>query len=102
MSMIPTILYLCWFILQLAFWNKNVSPQGVCGGVALDSNFDVAWKQNHTISSCSQLYPGPEPFSEAESQAIKDVIHKHATRIIAYINVHATTNNFESRVSFFY
>ncbi|KAJ2948539.1 hypothetical protein O0L34_g7792 [Tuta absoluta] len=73
-----------------AYWNKNASPQHACPGVALDRNFDVAWNTSLTeMSSCNQQYPGREPFSEPESQAIRDLFHTYSHRIIGYFNVHA-------------
>lgn len=68
-----------------------MSPQDACPGVALDRNFDVAWNVTRQISSCSQLYPGPAPFSETETKAVRDVFHYHGHKILAYIHVHAGT-----------
>ncbi|CAK1584600.1 unnamed protein product [Parnassius mnemosyne] len=70
------------------FWNKNASPQKACPGVALDRNFDVAWNSSRLLSSCSQLYPGFVPFSEVETQVIRDIFHYYNHKIIAYIHVH--------------
>lgn len=68
-----------------------MSPQADCRGVALDRNFDVAWNNSHDQSSCSQTYPGPNPFSEIETKAISNVLHYYGHRILAYIHVHAGT-----------
>ncbi|XP_059060745.1 carboxypeptidase B-like [Achroia grisella] len=76
-------------------WNKNSSPLSPCLGVALDRNFDVAWNTSHGISTCSPHYPGSEPFSEAETRAIRDVFHRYSHKIIAYINVHGGSFNHE-------
>lgn len=78
---------------QVRMWSKNRSPQKLCSGVQVDRNFEVAWKENPSINSCYQTYPGPTPFSEAESRAVRDVLHKHGHRMIAYINVHASTED---------
>ncbi|XP_050674422.1 carboxypeptidase B-like [Leptidea sinapis] len=78
------------------FWNKNMSPQLACPGVNVDRNFDVVWNSSQDLSSCSQHYPGPAPFTEAESKAIRDVFHKYSDKIIAYINVHYGTYNFDT------
>ncbi|XP_037295293.1 uncharacterized protein LOC115443254 isoform X2 [Manduca sexta] len=77
-------------------WNKNMSPQSACPGVALDRNFDVAWNATRTISSCSQLYPGPAAFSEAETKAIRDVFHHYSHKIVAYFHVHAGSYTFST------
>ncbi|CAH0695833.1 unnamed protein product [Spodoptera exigua] len=77
-------------------WNKNASPQEACRGVYLDRNFDVAWNSSRPISSCSQLYPGPAPFSEVETNAIRNIFHYFGHKILAYINVHSGT--YDSKV----
>ncbi|XP_075981335.1 carboxypeptidase B-like [Anticarsia gemmatalis] len=75
------------------YWNKNMSPQSDCNGAMLDRNFDVAWNSSQGLGSCSQSYPGPAPFSEAETKAIRNVFHRHGHKIVAYINVHAGMYN---------
>lgn len=75
----------------LSYWNKNMSPQSHCPGVSLDRNFDVAWSHNNSVNSCNQNYPGPAPFSEAETRAVRDIFHKYSHKIVAYLNVHAGT-----------
>ncbi|XP_045502191.1 carboxypeptidase B-like [Colias croceus] len=82
--------------LREQLWSKNMSPQSACPGVNVDRNFNVAWNASNTISSCSQQYPGSAPFTEAESKAIRDVLHKYSHKIIAYINVHAGSYNAKS------
>ncbi|CAH2089475.1 unnamed protein product [Euphydryas editha] len=74
---------------NVIYWNKNVSPQDHCPGVSLDHNFDIAWNNNNSVNSCHQKYPGPAPFSEAETRAVRDVFHKYNHKIVAYLNVHA-------------
>ncbi|XP_046970335.1 carboxypeptidase B-like isoform X2 [Vanessa cardui] len=81
---------------QNKIWNKNASPQNDCPGVALDRNFDIAWHNNDSINSCHQDYPGPEPFSEAESRAIRDIFHKYSHKIIAYLNLHSGTYDYST------
>lgn len=68
-----------------------MSPQSHCPGVSLDRNFDVAWSYNNSVNSCHQNYPGPAPFSEAETRAVRDIFHKYSHKIVAYLNVHAGT-----------
>lgn len=68
-----------------------MSPQSSCYGVMLDRNFDVEWNASHGISPCSHVYPGPTPFSEPETRAVRDVLHLYSQKIVAYIHVHAST-----------
>ncbi|KAL4714926.1 hypothetical protein ACJJTC_003077 [Scirpophaga incertulas] len=72
-------------------WDKNMSPRDGCQGVNLDRNFDVAWNGTFAKSSCSQQYPGPKPFSEPETRAIREVFHHYGHKIVGYINVHSST-----------
>ncbi|CAH2042301.1 unnamed protein product, partial [Iphiclides podalirius] len=80
------------------YWDKNASPQSACPGVALDRNFNIAWNSSNQISSCSQLYPGLMPFSEVETQVIRNIFHFYHQKMIAYINVKSggyDTNTFK-------
>lgn len=65
-----------------------MSPQDECPGVALDRNFDIAFPLSSSVRSCSQQYPGDHPFTEPETQAIRDIFHDHGHKIAAYIHVH--------------
>ncbi|KAL0820431.1 hypothetical protein ABMA28_006305 [Loxostege sticticalis] len=87
-------------------WNKNMSPQGACSGVALDRNFDVSWNTTTTTqkyqyikessSSCSQHFPGLAPFSEPETKAIREVFHHYSHKMSAYLHVHSGSYDFGS------
>ncbi|XP_028174232.1 carboxypeptidase O-like [Ostrinia furnacalis] len=77
-------------------WNKNMSPQGACPGVALDRNFDVSWNSTASVSSCSQHFPGVSPFSEAETRAIRDVLHHYSHKINGYMHVHSGSYDYQS------
>lgn len=73
-----------------------MSPQGACAGVALDRNFDVMWNHSQTVSSCSQHYPGPAPFSEPETRAIREVLHHYSHKVVAYFHVRSGTSSYEN------
>ncbi|SEQ39840.1 M14 family zinc carboxypeptidase [Neolewinella agarilytica] len=56
-------------------WRKNrrVNSGSSCRGVDLNRNYDSDWGGSGSSSStCSDSYRGPGPFSEPESQAIRD------------------------------
>ncbi|KAJ2948538.1 hypothetical protein O0L34_g7791 [Tuta absoluta] len=75
-------------------WNKNVSPQNACPGVHLDRNFDVEWNKNASKeSSCRASYPGPAPFSEKETKAIRELFKNLSHKMVAYIHVHAGSHD---------
>ncbi|MEM7187361.1 MAG: M14 family zinc carboxypeptidase, partial [Bacteroidota bacterium] len=57
-------------------WRKNRNPNdGNCFGVDLNRNYAFGYATNNQCSSpdpCSGVYRGEEPFSEAESMAVRD------------------------------
>ncbi|MDD4797513.1 MAG: M14 family zinc carboxypeptidase, partial [Eubacteriales bacterium] len=47
-------------------------------GVDLNANFDALWRVNPDVSlPFGNGYAGPEPFSEPETQAVKDLVEQH-------------------------
>ena len=57
------------------FWRKNRSTNANgCFGVDLNRNFGHEWGNNQGASNdpCSNTYHGPTPFSEPETQAVRD------------------------------
>jgi len=79
-------------------WRKNRVPnegcdKDECVGVDLNRNFDYQWdhKDNHAdlYNMSSEAYHGPEPFSEKESQALKEFILDHKDHIKAYVTIHS-------------
>lgn len=61
---------------ELITWTKNTNP-GQCasgdGGVSIERNFSYQW-QNLPINPCAINYPGLSPFSEPETQALRDYL----------------------------
>lgn len=75
-----------------SFWRKN-RRQNADGsyGVDLNRNFPVGFsKSNKTYS---EIYPGPQPFSEPETQALRDFIAGHPNISIA-LDYHSQGNVF--------
>ncbi|XP_072945721.1 carboxypeptidase A1-like [Epargyreus clarus] len=68
-------------------WRKNRRYfSGPCDGVDINRNFGYSWCQKGGSNSiCSANYCGVEPFSEAESKVIKDLVS--ARHFLAYISV---------------
>ena len=58
-------------------------------GVDLNRNFPTGF-QDPKKSVCSDTYPGPEPFSEPETQAIRDAFQKDEPWL--YFSVHGNGN----------
>lgn len=60
---------------------KNLRPTGTtesCNqGVDLNRNYDISWDNKNdpeTTYECSEVYRGSKPFSEPETQAIKNMV----------------------------
>jgi hypothetical protein len=47
------------------------------GGVDLNRNYEYEWEHGAT-STGSEIYKGPSPFSEPETQAIRDLVQQHS------------------------
>jgi carboxypeptidase A2 len=71
-------------------WRKTRSPQGRCFGVDPNRNFDDHHCGEGTSTSpCSDTYCGPSPFSEKETQVIRDYTTPLASRMVVFQSVHA-------------
>lgn len=77
---------------HFSFWRKNrrVNMDGTYG-VDLNRNFSVGFTKS-TLSS-SNIYSGPEPFSEPETNALKNFIQNHPNITIA-LDYHSQGNVF--------
>ncbi|WP_281950895.1 M14 family zinc carboxypeptidase [Nitrosophilus kaiyonis] len=75
-----------------SFWRKNrrKNPDGSYG-VDLNRNFSVGWVKSTNYSS--NIYGGPEPFSEPETKAIKKFVDSHPNITIA-LDYHSQGNVF--------
>ena len=70
-------------------WRKSRSPgPSSCYGVDLNRNFDVGF--NNTVrDSCSSSYGGSAPFSEIETQTVRDLLSANAGRVKAALFLHS-------------
>lgn len=76
--------------------NRHVSPSCnvMSGGVDLNRNYDFKFGMNESGSSsnpCAEDYRGATPFSEPETQAIKNFVDKHEN-IVSGVNIHSYGN----------
>ncbi|XP_050705532.1 carboxypeptidase B-like isoform X5 [Eriocheir sinensis] len=73
------------------FWRKNRVPyEGIlsCHGTDPNRNFNSSFGGPGTSDSpCSDIYHGPSPFSEKESQAVRDALSALDTKI--YFSIHS-------------
>ncbi|MEP0545325.1 MAG: M14 family zinc carboxypeptidase [Rhodothermales bacterium] len=76
------------------FWRKNRRDNGGNSfGVDLNRNYAYEWGRDNTGSSPSpggETYRGPGPFSEPETQAIRDFVESR--EIVAAFNYHSYSN----------
>ncbi|KAJ8971240.1 hypothetical protein NQ314_000802 [Rhamnusium bicolor] len=61
-----------------------------CYGVDANKNFDVDWgESDNNTDPCNQMYQGPSPFSEKETQALRDYLLANKRQIELYISLHS-------------
>ncbi|XP_063612313.1 carboxypeptidase B-like [Penaeus indicus] len=73
-------------------WRKNRAPLSdpECFGVDLNRNFAYHWGEvGGSIKPCSSVYQGPQPFSEPETQALRDAVFEVQNRTKAYVSLHS-------------
>jgi hypothetical protein len=76
-------------------WRKNRNPNGrqyseQCKGVDLNRNFDFYWTGKGSSSNpCKEIYRGESPFSEPETQAVRDFILTHTSELDGFITLHS-------------
>jgi len=77
---------------HFSFWRKNrrVNHDGTIG-VDLNRNFSIGFEKNNNTNS--NVYGGEEPFSEAETRAIKDFVDTHPNITISF-DYHSQGNVF--------
>lgn len=76
-------------------WRKNRHDNGIpgCEGIDLNRNYDYMWGLDNIGSSpdpCDATYRGESPFSEPETQAIRDFCEDH--EFINALNYHTYGN----------
>ncbi len=77
---------------HFSFWRKNRRNNGDgTFGVDLNRNFSIGFKK--VTDTSSNVYSGPEPFSEPETRAIKEFVDKHKNITIA-LDYHSQGNVF--------
>lgn len=77
---------------HFSFWRKNrrVNADGSYG-VDLNRNFPIGYVKS--TATTSNVYGGPEPFSEPETRALRDFVEKHENITIA-LDYHSQGNVF--------
>ncbi|KAJ8728570.1 hypothetical protein PYW07_006266 [Mythimna separata] len=75
-------------------WRKNRSmnyPNDLfCPGVDGNRNFNIAWNVvDNILNPCSGSYSGTKPFSEVETQVIRNILMEHLPRIALFLSMHS-------------
>ncbi len=71
------------------YWRKSRRDLGGEFGVDLNRNYSVHWQTGgNSTSKGSDVYRGPSPFSEPETQAVKAFVEEH-TNIKSMISFHS-------------
>ncbi|XP_022189224.2 carboxypeptidase B [Nilaparvata lugens] len=72
------------------YWRKNRrKTETGCVGVDLNRNWIYQPEHRNTSGeSCQELYPGPRPFSEPETQAIKTFLDQNRVNFKAFLTFH--------------
>nr|XP_053647888.1 carboxypeptidase B [Cherax quadricarinatus] len=74
-------------------WRKTRSPTNSvlgCRGADPNRNWSFHWNEvGASDSPCSDIYAGPEPFSEVEMRNVRDQINKYADNIKSYLTFHS-------------
>ncbi|HMI92728.1 MAG TPA: M14 family zinc carboxypeptidase [Polyangiales bacterium] len=65
-------------------WRKNRRPGG---GVDLNRNWAQGWDAARGPTQSSELFPGPDAFSEPESQAVADLMDR-LPKLAAFLDIH--------------
>lgn len=73
-------------------WRKNRQPNSFPGGVfckGVDLNRNYGFQFNAGGSACSEMYPGNEAFSAAETRAIAEIIGDEERNVRGYFDLHS-------------
>ncbi|XP_034950230.1 carboxypeptidase B-like [Chelonus insularis] len=74
------------------FWRKTRSVKNDmnCIGTDANRNFDYKWMTVGASSyPCSETYAGPKPFSEVETQALRDLVESLQGNVKVYLTLHS-------------
>lgn len=71
-------------------WRKTRSRDNNCFGADGNRNFGHHWGEaGASENPCSDTYRGTAPFSEVETQNIRNIGYKYAHKLAAYMAIHS-------------
>lgn len=76
-------------------WRKNRRPvDEKCIGVDGNRNYDAHWEMGTSENiPCHEVYKGKMPFSEPETQAIRNLLLRVKSTTVLYISIHTFGNS---------
>ncbi|KAJ0174172.1 hypothetical protein K1T71_010318 [Dendrolimus kikuchii] len=72
-------------------WRKTRSKNSNCYGVDGNRNYGFKWAVSGVSSNpCDkETYAGPKPFSEPETQMVRNIMMQNAKRLKLYVSIHS-------------
>lgn len=76
-------------------WRKTRKPAGgKCIGIDGNRNFDSHWEVgDRELNPCAEVYKGTKPFSEPETQVIKNVLARWRGQCKLFVSIHTYGNS---------
>lgn len=81
------------------YWRKTRRPSDLerdCYGTDPNRNFDFYWgiddEEGASLDPCDETYAGEKPFSESETQVVRDIMLTYSKRMIWYLSLHSYGN----------
>lgn len=76
-------------------WRKTRKPSSSkCYGTDGNRNFDVHWEVGlRELDPCAEVYKGTKPFSEPETQVIKNVLERWRGQCKLFVSIHTYGNS---------
>ncbi|HKD41157.1 MAG TPA: M14 family metallopeptidase [Myxococcaceae bacterium] len=74
------------------FWRKNrrINEGSSCQGIDLNRNWEVGWGGTGSSNDpCSDVFHGPQAWSEPEVAAVRDLTRSLSARLVAYLDFHS-------------
>nr|ABO21076.1 carboxypeptidase B [Aedes aegypti] len=72
------------------FWRKTRQPYGRCIGTDGNRNFNFHWGEKGASKyECVNTFAGPRPFSEPETQTVRDLLLAKNDTIKFYLSLHS-------------
>ncbi|EDS34657.1 zinc carboxypeptidase [Culex quinquefasciatus] len=72
------------------FWRKTRRPAKRCVGTDANRNFSFHWgEKGASRQECSQTFAGPKPFSEPETQALRNLLLAKGNITSFYLTLHS-------------